>query len=269
MSSKKLHLSNKVKILATSMAVIVSTASVIPSFAADSSNSSSGTDETLVPMTSQTATANASTGEVAQDIAAAQSECADVSNPNGLAAAAAAAYQDRNTIASASPNVDKLFNIAEEGGCFSALKDFPNLSVAIPSLSSIADALQNTLIKYATRKVCKAVNEVLSEAIDPINDAIGEIAKNGEIDLTGAINTGMINKAYEIDPDLGRVTDTIDGNEYTLSGMLTNNYSTITDSGDSTGNNGSSTTTQSSPSGDATTTAQTKSSSKNILDLIF
>lgn len=266
MSPKKLHLSNKFKIIATAMAVIVSTATVIPSFAAESSNSS-GTDETLVPVTSRTASANASTGEVAQDIAAAQTECADISNPNGLAAAAAAAYQDRNMIAAATPNVDKLFNIAEDGGCFSALKDFPNLSVAIPSLSSIANALKNTLIKYATRKVCNAVNEAISEVIDPINNAIGEIAKNGEIDLAGAINTGMINKAYEIDPDLGRVTQTIDSQEYTLSGLLTNNEPTIPDTESNTGSNNSANQ-QTTTNGEVTAT-ENKSSSKNILDLIF
>jgi len=264
MSSKKLHLSNKIKITATAMAVIVSTATVIPSFAADSSDSS-GTNENLVSMTSRTASANASTGEVAQDIAAAQTECADISNPNGLAAAAAAAYQDRNTIAAATPNVDKLFNIAEDGGCFSALKDFPNLSVAIPSLSSIANALKNTMIKYATRKVCNAVNEALSEAIDPINNAIGEIAKNGEIDLAGAVNTGMINKAYEIDPDLGRVTQTVGSDEYTLSGLLTNNESTVPDTGNNTGSNNS-TNPQATTNGEVTATEK---KSSNILDLIF
>lgn len=269
MSSNKFHLSNKFKITATALAVILSVASVIPSFAADSSTDSSSTDEKLVTTTVQTATANASTGEVAQDIAAAQSECADISNPNGLAAAAAAAYQDRNTIAAATPNIDKLFNIAEDGGCFSALKDFPNLSVAIPSLSSIANALKTTLIKYATRKVCTAVNEALSEVIDPVNEAINKVAQNGEIDLAGVVNTGMINKAYEIDPDLGRVTQSADSTEYTLSGLLTENGSDVSYSNDTTTNTSNGGTTAQTTTNSNASSNDDSSGSKSILDILF
>lgn len=148
-----------------------------------------------------------------QNVEAAATECANIDNPDGLGAAQKAASDDRLTMIGAVTNTDKLFDIANNGGCFNALKNFPNLSVAIPSLSSIADALKKTLINYATRKVCNAVNDALTEVLTPINEALDKVSENGQIDMTGKFNTVMRKELYEIDPELGRVS-TSAKNEY-------------------------------------------------------
>lgn len=153
-----------------------------------------------------------------QNVEAAASSCADLDNPDGLGAAQKAAYDDRITMIGAVTNTDKLFDVANKNGCFNALSNFPNLSVAIPSLSSIANALKKTMLDYATRKVCNAVNDALTEVITPINEALDKVSKNGQIDMTGAYNKAVMKKLYEIDPELGRVSQRADdGYEWNVS----------------------------------------------------
>jgi len=156
-----------------------------------------------------------------QNVEAAATSCADIDNPDGLGAAQKAAYDDRITMIGAVTNTDKLFDVANKNGCFNALSNFPNLSVAIPSLSSIANALKKTMIDYATRKVCNAVNDALTEVITPINEALDKVSKNGQIDMTGAYNKAVMKKLYEIDPELGRVSQSAsDGYEWNVSDVI-------------------------------------------------
>ena len=77
------------------------------------------------------------------------------------------------------------------------------------------------MIDYATRKVCNAVNDALTEVITPINEALDKVSKNGQIDMTGAYNKAVMKKLYEIDPELGRVSQSAsDGYEWNVSDVI-------------------------------------------------
>lgn len=132
--------------------------------------------------------------------------CADPANVDGLAHTQAKTIDDMKRMILTPINTDKIFSTASKGGCFNALKDFPNLSASIPSLTSIANSLKQTLVRYATRKVCNAVNDALTEVIEPINEVLDEVSENGQIDLTGEFNKRMTDELYKIDPELGRVS---------------------------------------------------------------
>lgn len=104
-----------------------------------------------------------------------------------------------------------MFDAAKDGGCFNALQNFPNLSVAIPSLTSIATSLKETAIKYAKRKACTAVNEALTDLLEPVNKVIDQVAAHGQLDLTGVVNDKLSKTYYSIDPEMGQVAETPNG----------------------------------------------------------
>lgn len=108
-------------------------------------------------------------------------------------------------INTATIDIDKIYEIGKSGGCFDVLSDFPDLSVNIPSLASIFDAVASTLIKYATRKVCTAVNSAIEEALEPAKEALDKISDNGKIDLTGAVDAEINEGINKIDPEIGKV----------------------------------------------------------------
>lgn len=145
--------------------------------------------------------------EAAKAMSTAQStECADPDNPDGLANAQKKAMEDARTMDSSTVNLDDMFDIGKKGGCFNALGDFPDLSVMIPSITSIFNSLKNTLINYATRKVCAATNEALEEALGPIKSAMEDMSERGSLDLSGRVNAQVSKRLYDIDPELGRVS---------------------------------------------------------------
>lgn len=119
-------------------------------------------------------------------------------------------------------NIDKIFDL-KNGGCFSSLSNFPDLSVSIPSFSSIFTAMQKTLIDYGTRKVCNVVNSALEEAISPISEKITELNESRQLDLTGRVNKELTKKYYEVDPEMGRVSTKAQSstkNEYSVTGKV-------------------------------------------------
>lgn len=194
---------NIFKVSATALAVALSLSLALPSVA----------DEGNVPYLKESPeTVNAPT-ESSQKVSAEAASCADINNPLGLGYAQAMAVGDMKTMIATPINTDKMFNPGE-AGCFDALKDFPNLSMTIPSLSDIGNALQGALVKYATRKVCNTVNDSLTELINPLNEVMDEVSNNGKIDLTGTVNKGIYKELYEIDPALGRQM-TNAGSDYT------------------------------------------------------
>lgn len=213
-------------------------------------------------------------------------DCADPTNVNGMAHAQADSIEDMKKMIMTPINTDNLFSTTSKGGCFNALSDFPNLSLSIPSLTSIANALKKTLINYATRKVCTAVNDALTELIEPLNETLDKLGKNGQIDLTGALNAELSKQLYQIDPELGRVSKPINS-EYNwsvsdLTGDVTDGGSTYVDgstgSSSSTGSSGSSNTGSSgsssgsnsgSNSGGASSGSTTAQTFKNVIDMIF
>ena len=211
-TSKKLKKSalnpNAFKLSLLAGAIAVSATVTFPSFAETTSIKYVEPSE----LTSQSASGNGS-GQSAVSIetqiqatTADAANCADPANVNGLAHAQQKTLSDMKAMILTPINTDKIFSAASKGGCFNALKDFPNLSVSIPSLTGIANALKATMIKYATRKVCTAVNDALEEVIGPINEIMEELSSSGQIDLTGQVNKKMMEELYKIDPELGRVS---------------------------------------------------------------
>lgn len=197
---------NAIKLLVASLAISVSVGATLPSIASTINSESDVSTSSTEDATGTDAGPSADLNVQVQNVTSAVSECANPDNLNGLAHAQAETLDDLKTMILTPVNMDKIFDVSNKGGCFDALKDFPNLSVSIPSLSSIATALQKTLINYATRKVCTAVNDALSDLIDPINELFDKLGSNGQIDLTGAINKEVSKKLYEIDPEIGRVS---------------------------------------------------------------
>lgn len=144
-------------------------------------------------------------------------ECSDATNEHSLAGVQKKAIEKDNDLSNSTVPLDKLYQIGKKGGCFVALSDFPDLSVTIPSLSSIFDAVTNTLVKYATRKVCNAVNEAITEITDPINNTIDKLNDSGQLDLTGTVNKGIQKQLFEFDPEAAKVsTNAQSGQEYEL-----------------------------------------------------
>ena len=221
------------QITAATLTLAVSVAFAYPSIAEDASSQGSQQGDSQTWFTNgDTTESPVNLSMQVQKVDAAAAECADLDNPNGLGAAQKAATDDRFAFIGAVTNTDKLFDAGNKNGCFNALTNFPNLSVAIPSLSSIGDALKKTLVDYATRKVCTAVNDALSEVISPINGALDKLSQNGQIDLSGKFNTKMREKLYKIDPELGRVAAPINS-EYSWD-LADVTSSTV---GNGTGNN--------------------------------
>lgn len=139
---------------------------------------------------------------------AADNDAVSCASDSGLGGVQLQKMEDEKKLAMASIDMDKLFNL-KDNGCFSALSNFPDMSVAIPSLSSIFSAIQKTLTDYATRKVCNAVNETIDEALGPMMSQLDKISDSGQLDLTGTVNKKLRRKFYEIDPELGRVTQRV------------------------------------------------------------
>lgn len=140
--------------------------------------------------------------ELSDAVAAMSSECADPDKAGGLGEAQIKGLDQRRKTDMVGVNLDKIFQAGKKGGCFDALMDFPDLSVNIPTISGIFNSLKNTLLKYAVRKVCTAVNEVLEDVIGPIKEVIEKI--EDDVDLSGTVNKKLGQKLGEIDPDLHR-----------------------------------------------------------------
>jgi hypothetical protein len=69
-------------------------------------------------------------------------------------------------------------------------------------LASILSSVEDAVMKYAQKKVCKAVNRVTGMVNKPINDAITKVNKNGN--LTEVVTSKIGDKLDGISPDLGK-----------------------------------------------------------------
>lgn len=129
-------------------------------------------------------------------------KCADGA-PGTIGAAINTAVNVHVQLASATPNVEALFNANDS--CFAGLSNLFDLSFAIPSLASIMSSATNAVMKYAEKKVCTAVNKVTGMVTSPINQAIGNVNNMaGFGDINGMVNRSIGNKMSTIDPELGR-----------------------------------------------------------------
>lgn len=136
--------------------------------------------------------------------------CADPNEDGSLAQKQLEVMTDQKKMATKPVNLGKLYDMGKKGGCFVALSDFPDLSMSIPSLTSVMNSVKNTLINYAIRKTCQAVDQAFSEMLEPLEAALNSVSDRGQIDLTGAVNQEVSKKLYEVDPELGRVSTSAD-----------------------------------------------------------
>ncbi|WP_152414026.1 hypothetical protein [Xanthomonas phaseoli] len=115
---------------------------------------------------------------VAEKIRDDAEECATGDKEGTIGHSIGQAVKVHTEIASATPNVEKLFDVS--GDCFSGLSQIYDLSFSIPSLATIISAAQDAVLKYAQKKVCSAVGEVTGMVTSPINEAIGKINQYGD-----------------------------------------------------------------------------------------
>lgn len=124
--------------------------------------------------------------------------CDDV----GIGASIKTAIGAHSEMASATPNVESLFDVNSD--CFSSIGQIFDLSFAIPSLSSILSSAQDAVLKYAQKKVCTAVGKVSGMVTSPINQAIGQINQlQGFTDINGMANSAIGGSMGALDPQLG------------------------------------------------------------------
>lgn len=124
--------------------------------------------------------------------------CDDV----GIGASIKTAIGAHSEMASATPNVESLFDVNSD--CFSSIGQIFDLSFAIPSLASILSSAQDAVLKYAQKKVCTAVGKVSGMVTSPINQAIGQINQlQGFTDINGMANSAIGGSMSTLDPQLG------------------------------------------------------------------
>ncbi len=148
--------------------------------------------------------------------AAINQEAADCANGSAgtIGAAISTAMNVHSQMASATPNVETLFDVNSD--CFSSIGQIFDLSFSIPSLASILSAAQDAVLKYAQKKVCTAVNKVTGMVTTPINQAIGQINQlQGFTDINGMANSAIGGAMSGIDPQLGSQYHGSAGGNYT------------------------------------------------------
>jgi len=148
--------------------------------------------------------------------AAINQEAADCANGSAgtIGAAISTAMNVHSQMASATPNVESLFDVSSN--CFSSIGQVFDLSFSIPSLASILSAAQDAVLKYAQKKVCTAVNQVTGMVTTPINQAINNINQlQGFANINGMANSAIGGVMSSIDPQLGSQYHGSTGGTYT------------------------------------------------------
>lgn len=125
--------------------------------------------------------------------------CDDV----GIGANIKTAIGAHSQMASATPNVESLFDVNDS--CFASVSQIIDLSFSIPSLASILSSAQDAVLKYAQKKVCSTVGKVSGMVTSPINQAIGQWNTLGQqfTDINGMANSAVGGSMSTLDPQLG------------------------------------------------------------------
>lgn len=125
--------------------------------------------------------------------------CDDV----GIGASIKTAIGAHSEMASATPNVESLFDVNDQ--CFASVSQIIDLSFSIPSLASILSSAQDAVLKYAQKKVCSTVGKVSGMVTSPINQAIGQWNTLGQqfTDINGMANSAVGGSLSTLDPQLG------------------------------------------------------------------
>jgi len=125
--------------------------------------------------------------------------CDDV----GIGANIKTAIGVHTEMASATPNVESLFDVNDQ--CFASVSQIIDLSFSIPSLGSILSSAQDAVLKYAQKKVCSTVGKVSGMVTSPHNQAIGQWNTLGQqfTDINGMANSAVGGSMSTLDPQLG------------------------------------------------------------------
>jgi len=121
--------------------------------------------------------------------------CAQGETPGTIGYAIKQAIAAHTDIASATPNVESLFNVSSD--CFSGVSNMFDLSFAIPSIGSIMASAESAVEKYAAKKACSAVDQISGMVTSPINSAIDNVKKYDSID------NALSGEMSKLDPSLG------------------------------------------------------------------
>ena len=121
----------------------------------------------------------------------------------GIGANIKTAIGAHSQMASATPNVESLFDVND--ACFASVSQIIDLSFSIPSLGSILSSAQDAVLKYAQKKVCSTVGKVSGMVTSPINQAIGQWNTLGQqfTDINGMANSAVGGSLSTLDPQLG------------------------------------------------------------------
>lgn len=121
----------------------------------------------------------------------------------GIGANIKTAIGAHSQMASATPNVESLFDVNDS--CFASVSQIIDLSFSIPSLGSILSSAQDAVLKYAQKKVCSTVGKVSGMVTSPINQAIGQWNTLGQSfsDINGMANSAVGGSMSTLDPQLG------------------------------------------------------------------
>lgn len=121
----------------------------------------------------------------------------------GIGANIKTAIGAHSQMASATPNVESLFDVNDS--CFASVSQIIDLSFSIPSLGSILSSAQDAVLKYAQKKVCSTVGKVSGMVTSPINQAIGQWNTLGQqfTDINGMANSAVGGSMSTLDPQLG------------------------------------------------------------------
>ena len=151
------------------------------------------------------ATTGVSASMAAVDAAMNQKMQDDLKNCDevGIGANIKTAIGAHSQMASATPNVESLFDV--DDACFASVSQIIDLSFSIPSLASILSSAQDAVLKYAQKKVCSTVGKVSGMVTSPINQAIGQWSTLGQqfTDINGMANSAVGGSMSTLDPQLG------------------------------------------------------------------
>ena len=125
--------------------------------------------------------------------------CDDV----GIGASIKTAIGAHSEMASATPNVESLFDVNDS--CFASISQIIDLSFSIPSLASILSSAQDAVLKYAQKKVCSTVGKVSGMVTSPINRTIASWNQLGTqfTGINGMANSAVGGSMATLDPQLG------------------------------------------------------------------
>lgn len=151
------------------------------------------------------ATTGVSASMAAVDAAMTQKMQDDLKNCDevGIGANIKTAIGAHSQMASATPNVESLFDVNDS--CFASVSQIIDLSFSIPSLGSILSSAQDAVLKYAQKKVCSTVGKVSGMVTSPINQTIGQWNTLGQqfTDINGMANSAVGGSMSTLDPQLG------------------------------------------------------------------